>query len=97
MDDPGITIKTAELVRNLYPHMKIIARARNRQHVHRLVDLDASPVRETFYSSLNEPPHPGRPRFEPGPGPMRASTASRPTTSRYSPPNTRCTATRPRS
>ena len=39
-------------MRNLYPHMKIIARARNRQHVHRLVDLDASPVRETFYSSL---------------------------------------------
>ena len=52
MDDPEINIKTAELVRNLYPHMKIIARARNRQHVHRLVDLDASPVRETFYSSL---------------------------------------------
>ncbi|QHG23367.1 monovalent cation:proton antiporter-2 (CPA2) family protein [Pseudomonas sp. DTU12.1] len=52
MDDPQINIKTAELVRNLYPHMKIIARARNRQHVHRLVDLDASPVRETFYSSL---------------------------------------------
>lgn len=39
-------------MRNLYPHMKIIARARNRQHVHRLVDLDASPIRETFYSSL---------------------------------------------
>ncbi|WP_339532343.1 monovalent cation:proton antiporter-2 (CPA2) family protein [Pseudomonas mucidolens] len=52
MDDPEINIKTAELVRNLYPHMKIIARARNRQHVHRLVDLDAAPVRETFYSSL---------------------------------------------
>lgn len=52
MDDPEINIKTAELVRSLYPHMKIIARARNRQHVHRLVDLDASPVRETFYSSL---------------------------------------------
>ncbi|MCF8972732.1 NAD-binding protein, partial [Pseudomonas edaphica] len=52
MDDPEINIKTAALVRSLYPHMKIIARARNRQHVHRLVDLDASPVRETFYSSL---------------------------------------------
>lgn len=52
MDDPEINIKTAELVRSLFPHMKIIARARNRQHVHRLVDLDASPVRETFYSSL---------------------------------------------
>ncbi|MFC6339911.1 glutathione-regulated potassium-efflux system protein KefB [Pseudomonas sp. CCM 7891] len=52
MDDPEINIKTAELVRKLYPHMKIIARARNRQHVHRLVDLDAQAVRETFYSSL---------------------------------------------
>ena len=51
-DDPDTNIKTAELVRRLYPHMKIIARARNRQHVHRLVDLDAQAVRETFYSSL---------------------------------------------
>lgn len=51
-DDPDTNIKTAELVRRLYPHMKIIARARNRQHVHRLLDLDAEAVRETFYSSL---------------------------------------------
>lgn len=32
--------------------MKIIARARNRQHVHRLVDHGAQAVRETYYSSL---------------------------------------------
>jgi glutathione-regulated potassium-efflux system protein KefB len=51
-DDPDTNIKTAELVRKLYPDMKIIARARNRQHVHRLMDLDAHAVRETFYSSL---------------------------------------------
>ncbi|WP_110949150.1 monovalent cation:proton antiporter-2 (CPA2) family protein [Pseudomonas bohemica] len=51
-DDPDTNIKTAELVRKLYPHLKIIARARNRQHVHRLMDLDAQAVRETFYSSL---------------------------------------------
>ncbi|APC18929.1 glutathione-regulated potassium-efflux system protein KefB [Pseudomonas frederiksbergensis] len=51
-DDPDTNIKTAELVRKLYPHMKIIARARNRQHVHRLVDLGAEAVRETYYSSL---------------------------------------------
>jgi glutathione-regulated potassium-efflux system protein KefB len=51
-DDPDTNIKTAELVRKLYPHMKIIARARNRQHVHRLMDLDAQAIRETFYSSL---------------------------------------------
>ncbi|WP_268796764.1 monovalent cation:proton antiporter-2 (CPA2) family protein [Pseudomonas huanghezhanensis] len=51
-DDPDANIKTAELVRKLYPHMKIIARARNRQHVHRLMDVDAQAIRETFYSSL---------------------------------------------
>jgi glutathione-regulated potassium-efflux system protein KefB len=51
-DDPDTNIKTAELVHKLYPHLKIIARARNRQHVHRLVDLGAEAIRETYYSSL---------------------------------------------
>ena len=51
-DDPETNIKTAALVRRLYPHIKILARARNRQHVHRLVDLDAQAVRETFHSAL---------------------------------------------
>ncbi|WP_419710915.1 monovalent cation:proton antiporter-2 (CPA2) family protein [Pseudomonas sp. NFX224] len=51
-DDPDTNIKTAELVRRLYPHIKIIARARNRQHVHRLMDVGAHAVRETFHSSL---------------------------------------------
>jgi glutathione-regulated potassium-efflux system protein KefB len=39
-------------VKRLYPHLKVIARARNRQHVHKLVDVGAEPIRETFYSSL---------------------------------------------
>lgn len=51
-NDPDTNIKTAELVKRLYPHLKIIARARNRQHVHKLTDLGADSVRETFYSSL---------------------------------------------
>lgn len=51
-DDPEINLKTTEAIRRRYPHMKVIARARNRQHVHKLWDLGASPVRETFYSSL---------------------------------------------
>lgn len=51
-DDPDTNIKTAELVKELYPHIKVIARARNRQHVHRLLDLGAVPVRETFHSAL---------------------------------------------
>jgi glutathione-regulated potassium-efflux system protein KefB len=51
-DDPDTNIKTAELVHKLYPNIKIIARARNRQHVHRLMDVGAQAVRETFHSSL---------------------------------------------
>ena len=51
-DDPETNLKTTELVRKLYPHVKVIARARNRQHVHKLWDLNALAVRETFHSSL---------------------------------------------
>jgi glutathione-regulated potassium-efflux system protein KefB len=51
-DDPDTNIQTAELVHKLYPNIKIIARARNRQHVHRLLDVGAQAVRETFHSSL---------------------------------------------
>lgn len=51
-DNPQTNIETARLVRQLYPQLKIIARARNRQHVFHLMDLDASPVRESFHSSL---------------------------------------------
>lgn len=52
-DDPEANLRTARLVRRQYPHLKIIARARNRQHVFRLMDIGVEdPVRETFYSSL---------------------------------------------
>ncbi|AYF90624.1 monovalent cation:proton antiporter-2 (CPA2) family protein [Pseudomonas sp. JS3066] len=51
-DDPDTNLKITELVKRLYPHVKVIARARNRQHVHRLLDLGAVPVRETFHSAL---------------------------------------------
>lgn len=51
-DDPQTNLQTAELVSRLYPHIKIIARARNRQQVHRLLDLGVVPIRETFHSSL---------------------------------------------
>ncbi|HEX7338366.1 MAG TPA: monovalent cation:proton antiporter-2 (CPA2) family protein [Rhodanobacteraceae bacterium] len=52
-DDPQANLRTARLVRRQFPHLKIIARARNRQHVFRLMDLGIDePVRETFYSSL---------------------------------------------
>ncbi|MHA6194185.1 monovalent cation:proton antiporter-2 (CPA2) family protein [Pseudomonas wadenswilerensis] len=51
-DDPEVTTRTAERVKQLYPHLKVLARARNRQHVHKLVDVGAEPIRETFHSSL---------------------------------------------
>ena len=52
-DDPEANLRTARLVKRQYPHLKIIARARNRQHVFRLMDLGVDePIRETFHSSL---------------------------------------------
>lgn len=53
VDDPEASLRTARVVRRMYPDLKIIARARNRQHVWRLMDLGVEmPVRETLYSSL---------------------------------------------
>ncbi len=52
-DDPEANLRTARIVKRLYPHLKIVARARNRQHVFRLMDLDMHTiVRDTFHSSL---------------------------------------------
>jgi len=52
-DDPDANLRIARLVRRQYPHLKIVARARNRQHAFRLMDLGVEmPIRETFYSSL---------------------------------------------
>jgi len=52
-DDPEASLRTARVVRRMYPNLRIIARARNRQHVWRLMDLGIEePVRETLYSSL---------------------------------------------
>ncbi|QNJ99808.1 monovalent cation:proton antiporter-2 (CPA2) family protein [Dyella telluris] len=53
VDDPEASLRTARVVRRMYPDLRIIARARNRQHVWRLMDLGVElPVRETLYSSL---------------------------------------------
>jgi len=52
-DDPEMNIRTARMVRRIYPHLKIVARARNRQHAFRLMDLNVDDVvRETLHSSL---------------------------------------------
>jgi glutathione-regulated potassium-efflux system protein KefB len=52
-DDPQANLRIARLVRRQFPHLKLVARARNRQHAYRLMDLGVDePVRETFHSSL---------------------------------------------
>ncbi len=52
-DDPETNIRTARIVKHTYPHLKIVARARNRQHAFRLMDMNIEHVvRETLYSSL---------------------------------------------
>ena len=53
IDDVEASVKTAELIRKHFPHLKIFARARNRQHAFRLMDLDVRyTIRETLVSSL---------------------------------------------
>ena len=57
-DDPDTNVRTARLVRRLYPHLKVYARARNRQHAFRLMDMNVDyVVRETLHSSLDLAEH----------------------------------------
>nr|WP_298725773.1 monovalent cation:proton antiporter-2 (CPA2) family protein [uncultured Steroidobacter sp.] len=54
MDDIEASVRTAELVQKHFPHLKVFARARNRQHAIRLMDLGVRYLmRETYYSSLD--------------------------------------------
>jgi glutathione-regulated potassium-efflux system ancillary protein KefC/glutathione-regulated potassium-efflux system protein KefB len=53
IDDVEASIKTAEMVKKHYPHLKIYARARNRLHAYRLMDIGVDKlIRETFMSSV---------------------------------------------
>jgi monovalent cation:proton antiporter-2 (CPA2) family protein len=53
IDDVEASVRTAELVRKHFPNLKIFARARNRQHAFRLMDLAVRyTIRETLVSSL---------------------------------------------
>lgn len=46
--------RTAEVIKEHFPHLKIFGRARNRGHAFDLMDLGVSHIkRETFDSSLN--------------------------------------------
>jgi glutathione-regulated potassium-efflux system ancillary protein KefC/glutathione-regulated potassium-efflux system protein KefB len=53
IDDMDSSVRTAELVHAHFPGLKIIARARNRQHAFSLMDLGVDYIiRETYGSSL---------------------------------------------
>ncbi len=53
IDDVERSLATARTVARHFPHLVVHARARNRQHAYRLMDLGiAHIVRDTFYSSL---------------------------------------------
>ncbi len=53
IDDVEASLKAAELMRLHFPHVPVYARARNRRHVHRLMDLGVKHIeRETFLSAL---------------------------------------------
>jgi voltage-gated potassium channel Kch len=53
LDDMEETLRVVEVARRNFPTLKILSRARNRQHSYKLMDLGIThPVRETFHSSL---------------------------------------------
>jgi monovalent cation:proton antiporter-2 (CPA2) family protein len=54
IDDVDASLRTAEILRTHFPHLKVFARARNRQHAFALMDRGVKNViRETFLSSLD--------------------------------------------
>jgi voltage-gated potassium channel Kch len=58
MEDIDTSVRTAELVRRHFPNLRIMARARNRQHALRLMDLGVRYlIRETYLSSLDLAQH----------------------------------------
>jgi glutathione-regulated potassium-efflux system ancillary protein KefC/glutathione-regulated potassium-efflux system protein KefB len=53
IDDVEASVRTAEIVLQYFPHLKLVARARNRQHAFRLMALGVTDIlRETYGSSL---------------------------------------------
>ena len=56
--NPDSNLRTARLLKHHFPHLKVFARARNRQHVFKLMDLNVEDiVRDTFFSSLEMARH----------------------------------------
>jgi glutathione-regulated potassium-efflux system ancillary protein KefC/glutathione-regulated potassium-efflux system protein KefB len=53
IDDADASVRTATVVREQFPHLRIFARARNRQHAFALMDAGVTEIiRETYASSL---------------------------------------------
>ncbi len=52
LDDPDANMRATRLIRRMYPQAIVLARARNRQHAWRLMDMSAEPFREVFGTSL---------------------------------------------
>lgn len=53
IDDVEASVRTAEVVTQYFPHLKIFARARSRQHAFRLMEIGVpNIIRETYASSL---------------------------------------------
>ena len=52
VDDVDTNVRVTRLIRRMYPKARVFARARDRQHAWRLMDLGAEVFRETFGSSL---------------------------------------------
>lgn len=52
LDDPAAALETARLVKQRWPHVPVVARARSRTDAFDLRELAINPIRETFYSAL---------------------------------------------
>jgi monovalent cation:proton antiporter-2 (CPA2) family protein len=53
LDDTPAGLAVAQMVRRKFPHLQVVARARNRRHVHLLMAAGVDTiVRETFFSAL---------------------------------------------
>ena len=53
LDDMDNALRVVEVAHRHFPHLRILARARNRRHAHLLMDRGVTEiVRETFFSSL---------------------------------------------
>jgi voltage-gated potassium channel Kch len=52
VNDPVAALDMAKLVKDRWPNVAIVVRARSRTDAFDLRDIDLDPIRETFYSSL---------------------------------------------